>query len=282
MEETKTETNIKVWMPDGTIETYYRTATEQLKIAIIGPPKGGKSRLAATAPKKPIYFFNFDGRLAAVSGIKDVFGKEYLDDTNPGKATAWMNVETDMGMFEYEKLKGHPIPGTIVFDPTDYMCDRAMRKICVDNPPSNQKNNYTRQLKIAGKVFNIPASYDAYNAETNLIGNMLARGVELGSDIIAIFHERAEEADESTPEKKKFTGKISVHPPRLSNLIPLFNELWRVMPSYKGDTYEVTTKPTSDFIGATCLKIDGVESADITQMIEKHKINLEKEKQNNG
>ena len=278
-EENKTETPIKMWLPDGTIETYYRTATEQLKIAIIGPPKGGKSRLAATAPKKPIFFFDFDGRLASVSGIADVFGKTYLDSPDPNKATAWMELEKDMGMFEYNKLSGKTVPGTLVFDSITYMCDRALRKVLIDNQSNSA---YTKTLTVGTRKFNMPAGWAGYTAEQNLVGNMLARGVELGSDVIAVFHERAEEAPDSSSEKKKFTGKVSVHPPRAEVLLPLFNEYWRVMPSYNGKEYKVYPRPNTDFIGATCLKIDGEEPADITQMIAKHKLNIEKEKNTNG
>ena len=276
-DQNKIQTPIQVWMPDGTISAYERTATEQLKIAIIGPPKGGKSRLASTAPKKPIYHFNFDGRLAAISGIAGNFGKEYMDTTDPNKTTAWAAVETDMGMFEYQKVKGAPIPGTFVFDPIDYMSERAMRKVCVDNS-SNTK--YTRKITVGNKTFNIPGGWDAYSAEVSLVGNMIARGIELGSDIIVIFHERAEEAPDSTVDKKKFTGKVSVEPPRAQNYLPLFNEYWRVLPAYDGKSYKVYTRPNTDFLGATCLKIDGEEPANITTMLEKHKTNMEKEKQN--
>ena len=276
-EENKVQTDIKIWMPDGTIETYYRTATEQLKIAIIGPPKGGKSRLAATSPKKPIFFCDFDGRLASVSGIKDVFGKTYLDTTTPNKSTAWSALETDMGMFEYNKLQGKPVPGTLVFDSITYMCDRAMRKYVSDNV-NNAKE--VKSTSVNNRIYLAPNSWGAYTNEMNLVGNMLARGIELGCDVIAIFHERAEEAATSTVDNPKFTGKISVHPPRAAVLLPLFNEFWRVMPNYDGSEYRVFTKPSTDFTGATCLKIDGEESANITTMIEKHKLNMEKEKTN--
>ena len=274
-EEPKTETPIKMWMPDGTIETYYRTATEQLKIAIIGPPKGGKSRLAATAPKKPIFFFDFDGRLASVSGIAGVFGKTYLDDTNPSKSAAWQMLEQDMGQFEYHKIKKEPVPGTFVFDSITYLCDRAMRRYVTDNA-SNSKE--VKSVTVANRTYYTPKSYAAYTAEMNMIGNMIARGVELGSDVIAIFHERPEEAPESTSEEKKFTGKVSVHPPRAEMLLPLFNEFWRVKPTYDGKEYQVYTKPSIDFIGATCLNIDSLETADITKMLEKHKLNTKENK----
>ena len=275
---TQVETNLKIEMPDGSFETYYRDVDDQLKIAIIGPPKGGKSRLASTAPKKPVYFFDYDGRLASVAGIAGVWGKSYLDTTNPVQSTAWNTLENDMAFFEYQKLRGNPIPGTVVFDSITYMSDRALRKIEVEN-----KNNpkVTRITRVGTREYLSPGGWDTYSQEMSLIGNMLARGVELGCDVIAVFHERAEEAENSTPDEKKFTGKISVHPPRATVYLPLFNEYWRVLPSYDGKTYEVTVKPTYDFVGATCLDIDAKEPADIAQMVEKHKRNT-LNKQNKG
>ena len=117
-------------------------------------------------------------------------------------------------------------------------------------------------------------TFQAYREETNLIGNFIHRGMELGCDVITIFHERAEEAPDSTVEKPKFTGKISVTPPRMSALLILFNELWRVTPEGYGNQYKVYTKAGDKFIGATCLNIDGVEEPDINKMIAKHKSKL--------
>lgn len=275
--ETKVVTEIQVWMPDGAVETYYRTATEQLKIAIIGPPKSGKSWLAATAPKKPIYHFNCDGRLASISGKPKNFGKEYLDTTIPSQSTAWADIERDMGMFEYEKLSKRSIPGTFVFDPIDALLERAHRKYLVDNQ-NNTKD--VRKMEINKRIFLFSNSWAAPTNDINMVGNLIARGMELGADVIAVFHERAEEAPDSgigKDKEKKFTGKVSVHPPRAEHLIPLFNEYWRILPTGK-ETYTVYTKPEfeapgMDFIGATCLNIDAHEKPDITQMIEKHKQN---------
>lgn len=276
-EQTQVETPLTMEMPDGSIEVYYRDITGQLKIAIIGPPHGGKSRLAATARKKPIYFWDFDDKLANVAGIPEVWGKTYKDSTNPSQSTAWNEIEKDMNFFEYQKGINKPIPGTMVFDSVTYMSDRALRKV-----ESENKNNskVTKITKVAGKEFLAPAGWDTYSQELNLIGNMIARGVELGCDVIACFHERPEEAEDSTPEKKKFTGKIGVHPPRATVLLPLFNEYWRILPNYAG-TYEVTVKATSEFGGGTCLDLDAVEPPDISKMFEKHtKKQQEKEKTN--
>lgn len=280
MTETQVETPLTVEMPDGSIEVYYRAITGQIKIAIIGPPHGGKSRLAATAPKKPIYFWDFDDKLANVAGIKDVFGKTYKDTTNPIQSTAWAEIEKDMNHFEYQKGIGKSIPGTMVFDSITYMSDRVLRKVLTENKNNSKVTTIT---KVAGKEYLSPNGWDGYKQELNMMGNMIARGVELGCDIIACFHERPEEAEDSTPEKKKFTGKVGVHPPRAVVLLPLFNEYWRILPNYAG-TYEVTVKATSDFGGGTCLNIGengGTEPPDISKMFEKHnKKQQEKEKTN--
>lgn len=262
---TTTESKYDIWFPDNTVVMSNRGADEQLKIAILGPQKGGKSRLAATAPKKPIYFYDFDGRLASLSGMEGVFGISYLDTTNMKDSTAWSKVEQDMGMFEYQKSSGKPLPGTLVFDSMTYMLERAMRYVLVNN------SSMRREVKITPSTsMYVPHKYDPYKAEIGLVSNVLARAVELGTDVIAVFHERAEEAPDSTQEAPKFTGKFSTHPPRAAELLPLFDELWRVKPNDSG-TYTVYTSPTYEFTGASCLEIDTEETPDITAMIQKHK-----------
>jgi hypothetical protein len=64
-------------------------------------------------------------------------------------------------------------------------------------------------------------------AKTKIISNCLVRLFQLGS-VIAVFHERPEEAPESTQENPKYTGKLLVEPPRYKNYLPLFNEQWRM------------------------------------------------------
>lgn len=270
MTEQNTEP-IKMWLPEGAAYLKDRSPLDQLKLAIIGPPKGGKSRLAATAPKKPIYYFDFDGRLASLAGIDGVYGKTYAESTNMTKSDAWMEADKDMGMFEMNKLKNMPIPATFVFDSITTLGEAAMRYVVVND------SGVRKELRIGTKTMYTPGgsnTFQAYREETNLIGNFVHRGIELGSDIITIFHERAEEAPTSTIENPRYTGRMSVTPPRMSALLILFNELWRVTPQEYGNQYKVYTKATEKFTGATCLQIEAEEEPDINKMIAKHKSKL--------
>jgi len=258
--------NNGLWIPDGAIKADERDSSDQLKIAIVGPQKGGKSRLAATAFRKPIYFWDFDGRLISVSGMEGVYGKSYLETTNLKDATAWAQVMQDMNMFEYQKQKGQPIPATMVFDSMTFMMERAMRHVLTFNPEGARKVFLNKKEGL----FILAPQHDGYIGEESSVRNMINRAEELGCDIIACFHERAEEAPDSTEKDPKYTGKYSTHPPRAAKFLPLFNELWRVRPNDQG-VYKVQTKPNYEFGGATCLNISDEEVPDITKMIEKHK-----------
>ena len=260
-------TTDELWIPDGAIKAEERDSSDTMKIAIVGPQKGGKSRLAATAYRKPVYFWDFDDRLISVSGIPDVFGKTYRETTTLTNSTAWPSVIQDMGMFEYQKSKGAKIPGTMVFDSMTYMLERAMQYVIVNN--SDMRREVVMNKSTGLKSF-VPKNYDAYKAEMGQVMNILNRSLELGCDLICCFHERAEEAPDSTEKDPKYTGKISTHPPRAAILLPFFNELWRVRPNDQG-VYKVQTKPNYEFVGATCLNLDENEDPDITKMISKHK-----------
>jgi len=271
-----TEGQVIEWVPEGTINVTELTPQKRLKIAIIGPPKGGKSRLAATAPRKKVFFIDPINRLASVSGMPDVIGKTYLEAPEPNISRAWESLVLDINNFFYYKAKGYTIPGTIVVDDIDFVMDLAMRKFLVDN----QNNSDDVKIKrIAGEDFLYPRSFNPYTNNVMMVGNLIAKIEELGTDLIGIFHERAEEAEDSTPKVRKYTGKLTVHPPRAENFLPLFNELWRVTPSYDGKSYVVQVRPGDKFDGATCLNLDTEEIADIPAMLAKHN---ERTIQNNG
>lgn len=261
--------NSELWLPDGAIKAEERDSSDQLKIAIVGPQKGGKSRLAATSLRKPIYFWDYDCRLISVSGMEGVYGKSYPESTNMIESTAWPAVMQDMNMFEYQKAKGSPMPGTMVHDSIMNMFARAMQWILVNNPDMRREIIMNKATNTKSYV---PYKYDPYKAEFDQVCNILNRTLELGCDLVCCFHERAEEAPNSTDANPIYTGKFSVHPPRAAGLLPSFNELWRMRPNDQG-VYKVQTKPNYEFVGATCLNINEEEEPNITQMIQKHKSN---------
>ena len=257
------------WYPEGAMKAEERDSSDQLRIAIIGPMKGGKSRLAATSLRKPVYFWDYDCRFISVSGMPEVYGKSYPETTNLTDSTAWGNIMQDMNMFEYQKVKGTLMPGTMVHDSITNMCERAMRFVLVNNPSLRREVIIN---KSSGIKSYIPNNWDAYKAEMSQVMNMLNRTLELGCDLICCFHERAEEAPGSTIDSPKYTGKLSVHPPRATELLPGFNEFWRMRPNDQG-VYKVQTKPNYEFVGATCLNVDSEEEPNIEKMIQKHKLN---------
>lgn len=236
------------------------TPLDQLKLAIIGPPGGGKSRLAATC-RKPSFHYDFDGRAGSIAGIEGVYIKT-LQDTNPIVPDAFSKYIRDIGQLEYIAKQGKELPvKTVVLDSITYMCAAAMAQSMSDTKGATT-------LTVSGQKFRIPRGFENYDGEYNLIVNSIIRLFYLGVDVIACFHERAEEAPDSTQENPRFTGKITVHPPRMNKLLPLFNEQWRVRP--EGSVYKVQTKPDYEFIGKTCLSVDQVEEPNIEKMIEKH------------
>jgi hypothetical protein len=273
----KVETELKVYMPDGSLETYYRKVTDQIVAAIQGPSKGGKTRLAATAPKNPKFFFDPACRLTSLAGIPNCYGKSYPEAIDPDKSTAWDTIMRDMNMFVYHKKAGNPIPRTLIFDDVDFLMQRAMRKFLVENQGVRNSKGFcdVRAIEIGGQKFLYPFGFNPYTNEINLVGNLIATGIELGCDVIAIFHEREEEKEESKAEDRKYTGKVSVHPPRAAAFLPLFNEYWRM--DHNGSNYICYPKANEKFNGCTCMSgLEGQEQPNITDMIAKH----ERTKQN--
>ncbi len=265
-----TESKYDIWLPEATQNLENVNADDQLKIALVGPSKGGKSWVAATAPKKPIFFIDWAGRLASVAGKPGVLGKTYSEHESLTQHKAWQSMITDFQMFEYNKLQKKGIPGTLVFDDMDFMLNAADRFVMVNNPSEKMR----RVVKIdQTKSVYVPV-FDTYKAEMSLVSNILARAVELGVDVIAIFHERAEEAPDSTLENPKFTGKFTVHPPRCKELLPIFNDVWRIKPQDNGK-YTVYTSPNYEFLGCKTIEVDSEEIPNIEEMIKKHYKNKE-------
>jgi AAA domain len=264
MTENKTT---ELWIPEGSLNMSQRDSTDQLKIAIVGPQKGGKSRLAATAPRKPIYVWDFDDRIISVAGMPGVMGKTYRETSNLLATTAWPEVMQDMNMFEYHKAKGDMVPATMVFDSMTYMMEAAMRYLLVSNSDMRREIVLNKQQGI--KTY-VPYKYDPYKAEFDQVSSMLTRALELGCDLICCFHERPEEAPDSTQENPKYTGKLSTHPPRAAMYLPKFNELWRISPDSQAQ-YKVQVKPDYQFVAASAMKgLVEQEVPDISKLVEKH------------
>jgi hypothetical protein len=234
----------------------------KLKIAIVGEPKTGKSWLASTAPG-PIFVADFDGRYESLRGKAGVFVKTY-QDVNPSIPTAMASLESDIGMFEYNKSMGRDIPATFVLDSMTYMktmCEHALIQ---------QNKSMSRGIKIGPKTMDIAQGWDIINGNRAYMEYVIGRLSELGH-VICVFHESDEKDNAaSTKDTKAYTGRKTVQPQYLASILSLFNDVFRISIAYDG-TRVVSVKPSSNFLASTSLILDDTEKPDISAMLEKHR-----------
>lgn len=246
---------------DGTVEATTFTSTDRLKLAIVGAPKTGKSRLAATC-EKPAILWDFDDRSESVAGTVGLFIKKMIDLT-PSNPNAVSTLISDIGKLEYDKKQGKLEFKTGIIDSGTYLAKAAVNYSMKENVAGR------KELLLGGNTFFIARGYEPYAGEDQVISNCLVRLFNLFS-VIMVFHERPEEAPESTQENPKYTGKLLVEPPRYKNYLPLFNEQWRMKVGANG-IYQVQTKPDGTFTASTCMTLDANETPNILDMIKKHK-----------
>lgn len=256
---------------------------EQLLIAEIGKEKAGKSRLAATG-RKPVLFFDFDGRASSIAGTKDAYAISFRDNTGAIQPDALARFSEYLTLLEKGKNELSclgfssidPMSGTfartIVIDSITSLASAAMRYIKFTGGKA-----MARTISFGGMSVQFPGGFDAWNAEMATVEDLLLRTFALGTDVIVIFHETPEESPESTMDKAIYTGKVGIFPVRHQRLIRYFNEVWRVErgalqgPSAQSAIPRVITAPDYNFsIGATALNIDAVEVPDIAAMLAKH------------
>lgn len=264
-----------------------------LRAAFVGEEKSGKSRLAATG-RKPVLFLDFDCRREAVAGIPGVFAISFRDaqfPKIPDAAPACLSVLTALEQsLDLSKLvikmpdgtesKINPAPPPETFVKT-IVCDsistmsKAFRSYALA-----QNKDLRREITIGATKIYFVNGWDSWNAETGAVEPVIMRLLALGVDIILIYHESREEAEDSTETSPKFTGKTSVYPVRYRSLLKFMNEVWQVKLAQKpvvedGKTVykmipRVYPRPTSNFQGSTALLLDPEEDPDIVGMIEKH------------
>jgi hypothetical protein len=231
-------------------------ATERLKIAIMGTPKSGKSWLAATAPG-PIRYYDFDDRSESLEGKTNLFILS--------KPTM-LQVETDLSIMKANKIKGLPLPATVVFDSVTFM-NRAMEEEIF-----RQDSKLYRSIAVGNSTsIKIRNSWDVINGIQRYVEYLIAEFSGLGVNIIFVFHEKDEkDKAESTATETKYTGLITVDPQYLSNSLSLFNEVYRI--TVDGNKkYKVTCKPSWDVKASTTMLLDAEEAPNIMDMIAKHK-----------
>jgi hypothetical protein len=231
-------------------------AHEWLKIAILGKPKSGKSRLMATAPK-PIRVYDFDDRSESLAGIEGLFIKS---------RPSMLDVETDLSIMKANKAKKLPLPTTVAFDSVTYM-NRAMEEEIFRQDPK-----LYRTIRVGNSTgIKIRNSWDVINGIQRYVEYLIAEFSGLGINIIFVFHEKDEkDRAESTPAETKYTGLVTVDPQYLANSLSLFNEVYRI--TVDGNkNYQVACRPNWDVNASTTMLLDPIEKPDIMAMIEKHK-----------
>lgn len=262
--------------------------TDLLHVALIGPENNGKSVLATTAPGNKL-FLDFDQKRTAIAGRAGTYAITFKDPQWPKMPEAAEEVldimtglEKSLDLSNLCDKKGAKIfpeakEGTrvdnLIFDSMS-----SFGKIIMSYELYNNAD-LRRELKIGPNMaVHVPKNFDAWNAEMGGVEKVVMRAFALPINIFCIFHERAEEANDSTVEKPKFTGRVTVFPVRYKDLlIKYFTDIWRVrltpVPGQTGVVYLPRVYVLPDFAldSGTSMKLDAVEEPDIQKMILKHK-----------
>lgn len=275
-------------MPVTFVNLEESTPMDQLLIALVGKEKSGKSRLAATA-RKPILFFDWDGRAASLAGRKGVYAVSFTDQTGymqPDAADTWLSIMTQLEANGLDlacvNIRGQnfgveqgTIVQTLVHDSVQRMSRAFMRYILANGA---QNKGMVRELKVNALTIRFPGGFEAWNAEMIGLEDALLRTFASKKDVIVIFHEDAEEAPESTQETPIFTGKVGIYPKRHLRLLGYFNEVWRVQRGVsvdgtaQGAIPVIQTAPDYYFqYAASALDVNANEVPDISKMIDIHR-----------
>lgn len=263
----------------ATIEPFSR-----LIACLVSKEKMGKSWLCTTA-RKPVLFFDFDGRADALPRTKDVYALTYREPSGqkkqPTVITDFLNDLTllegaacDIGnAFPNLGVPRGTIAKTIVYDSGTWMAKASMKYALYTN------KELARVLSIGGIMdVSLVKSFDGWNAEMQTVESVIARAMAMPTlpDFILTFHETAEESPGSTGEKPLYTGKYNVFPARYEHVPSVFNDLWRLeMVPSKQDASKfvprVQVKANERFNAATSMPgLSMYEEANIEQMIAKH------------
>lgn len=256
--------------------------SQKLKLAIVGKEKHGKSWLASTG-RKPVLIHDFDGRAESLAGKDGVFVLSYIDPVWPKMPEAAQKFLDILGKLEesldLSKL-GFDVPqGTIVKTnviDSIHTCGKAFSAYALYG-----QKDLRREITFGGfKVF-LGNGWDSWNAEMTSVENSFLRMVALPTDAIITLHETAEEADDSTSEKPRYTGKVGVYPVRYQRLLKYVNDLWRVKLTQvmsNGNKMaflpRVYALPTYEFDAASTLLVDAVEEPNIEAMLLKNQNKL--------
>ncbi len=264
---------------------------DKLQVLLIGHEKGGKSWLAATAPK-PVLFIDFDQRADALSGRKGVYALTLRDPAPHMTPTAFnefldilTQLETSPDLSKLSYLAKFNIANgtnlaTLVLDSVTTAARSAMKYALYTNGDLRRRISFSTD---GGKSWSVDfvRNFDGWNAEMSTVESAIMRCLALPSHLIATVHQTEEEAADSTIDKKKFTGKIGVFPARYQLLMKSFNEIWHVEQAPNPENpsspiYVPRVQVRADYRcpwACTNLLLEQFESPDIERMIKKHEYN---------
>jgi hypothetical protein len=235
-------------------------------IGIVGGPKVGKSWLSATMPGfSKVY--DFDNRKHSLAG-KPRLNISTLQDIDQLKPTVVNDLESDLATLKYRKSKGEAIPDNFIFD------SMTNWKRALENEYMRQAGgNSYRILKFASTQLRQWQGYDAINGVKQYIHYFLAEFRQLGN-VIVVFHERDEkDKAESTTQITKYTGKYTVDPQYLSDILVVFNDLWRLYIQPGSDKRVLQVEADAEFSACNSLGLKGLQEPDIEKMLKSAKIN---------
>jgi len=265
------------------------TAAEHFHVALVGPENNGKSILGTTAPGVKL-FFDYDQKKQALAGKKDTYAitfkdpgwpkmpeaaEEILDMLN-GLESCWFDLsqlKDKRNQLVFPELQGKKtIVENVMHDSMASLGRILMTHELYHSP------ELRRSLKIGPNMeVHTPRGFDAWNAEMAGVVQIVLRTFSWPVNVFCMFHEQDEESPDSTAEKPKFTGRISVYPVRYRNLlIKYFTDIWRVKLTQVGGVTipRVYVKPDWKFDSGTAMLLDPIEEPNIEEMIRKHKSRL--------
>lgn len=241
-------------------------AEDFLLIAIIGAVNSGKSWLASSAPK-PILYYDWDNRKASLEGKPGLFVKSRPTLT-------MLDVETDISIMKANKISKKPLPTTVVHDTVTLMIKPMEDELRRQNPNSNA----FRQIKMGNSkdsIMHIRAGWDVVNGIQNYMQYLIDEYTGLGINQIYVFHEKDQrDSDKNTPEKPVYTGKLTINPQYLENILGRLNEKYHIVVDGSIPSkirFMVECRQNNTINAGTTMMLDATEPPDIMGMIAKHK-----------
>jgi len=176
------------------------------------------------------------------------------------------DIETDLSLLKYHKVKGKPIPKTACHDTVTFM-QRTME----DEIWRQGGKELYREIKVsANTTLKIRKGWDTINGIQRYVSYLISEYTSLGMDIIFVFHEKNEkDYVESTKEQTEYTGALMVDPQYLASTLSLFNEVYHIKVRSDGK-YITECRPNIYGNWATTLLLDNEEPPNILEMIAKH------------